>query len=409
MKTSALSVPFHPGATLKDRLMVALGLIRLTDDEQHYMVAFNLFGGMILAFITTILEIIMLVQNLTYRTQPEVIETVGWSWVLQHRGAYVVQLVSAVILLAGVLYHYLRAPLGIGTCKALLSQYMVIAMAFGIYIAIKDIDRGHGVYALLTQMVALACVFSIRPSIYVPSVILALTVTMSHADRLGVLSRGDRINLTMLFVIIVISCCMRYYTTVHIARDRLLLQERAHSDGLTGLGNVHALRRDMPQLVGHQISASVLDIDSFKLCNDKLGHAVGNTILTLLANALRESFDSYGTCYRTGGDEFVAISVDLTQKRQLELVNETVGHFLDRASEKGILVEGKPVMVSTGTAHGLVNKVSDVDDLLQLADQAMYRMKWEREGHQSADAGAVGEDVLDEGAGRGDGSDADAS
>lgn len=393
MDISTLGVPFYPGATPKDHLMVALGLTRLTDGERRYVLDFNLLGGAILSLSTVVLEVIMLAQNFSRGMQPEVVQAVGWAWIIQHRVAYAVQLASALVLLAGTVRHYFGRPLGTGASWVLLAQYIVIALAFGMFIARWDANRGHGVYALLTQMVALACIFSIRPSIFVPGCLLAVLVTTHHANELGLLSHGDRVNLTMLFVIIVVSCCMKYYSTVRIARDRLLLQEQTHSDGLTGLGNVHALRQDMPRLVGGRISASVLDVDGFKLCNDRLGHAVGNTILALLADALLESFGPQGTCYRTGGDEFVVISVDLPEREQRALVDDALARFHSNASARGIQIDGRPITVSAGTAHGSVGKASDVDDLLQLADQSMYRMKERRRellagaGHQEVGGG----------------------
>lgn len=369
--------PFSNSMVIGDKLKVTLGVNHLSEGERYYVVDSNMLGGAVLALITSIIEAVMLIQNFSYSTNSEVISRVGWPWITQHRIAYIVQLISALVLFLGALYANMRKPLSIQLCNALLTQYLIISIGFGIYIACQDVERGHGVYALLTQIVAIACVFSIRPILLVPIASLSLTITMGYAALQEDLSHGERTNLVIFFIIVSISCCIRYFTTIRIARDNILLEERAHKDGLTGLGNIHALKEDFPHYMGHRANVSMLDINNLKLCNDELGHAQGNTALILLADALRTSLEDNGTCYRTGGDEFAVISTDISRTEHTSRIERARKLFTAGARARGLMLDSQPLTVSVGNAHGLVSDQSSMDLLFQHADQAMYRVKHE--------------------------------
>ncbi|MDB5350024.1 MAG: diguanylate cyclase protein [Planctomycetota bacterium] len=94
------------------------------------------------------------------------------------------------------------------------------------------------------------------------------------------------------------------------------LEEQAHLDGLTGLGNRLALeerlladwnlcnRRDTP------ISLLIADLDRFKAVNDQHGHAAGDAILQQIASVLRDSVRDGDFVARYGGEEFVVVAPD---------------------------------------------------------------------------------------------------
>lgn len=300
--------------------------------------------------------------------------------------AYIVQLASAALFLAGAFYDRFKWPLGLRTLNVFLMQFMAVSLAFGVFIACGDITRDHGMYSLLTQIMAIACIFSIRPCIFFPTSVLALGLTINFAITQGSFSHSEAVNLFIFLLIAVVSCCIRYYTAVRHAQDHILLQEEARYDGLTGLGNLHMLRLDLPGFVGHQINVSILDINNLKLCNDRLGHGVGNASLVLLAEVLRARFGNLGVCYRIGGDEFAVISVDLPHTQHVLLAKEVEGLFQTRSQDEGILIDGEPLSVSVGTVHGIAGSTADIDGFLQLADQSMYRIKQRNKAARTSNA-----------------------
>ncbi len=91
------------------------------------------------------------------------------------------------------------------------------------------------------------------------------------------------------------------------------LAHMARYDSLTGLANrslfmeranaaIEGLRTD-----GKQFAVLMLDLDRFKTVNDSLGHAVGDSLLKIVAHRLREAIPDVGTIARLGGDEFAIL------------------------------------------------------------------------------------------------------
>lgn len=373
-----VDIPFFltsPLMPLKDSTRVILGLNRLTDDEREQLLYFNLFGGGILAIVTCVIELWMLLQSVMGAQNPDVIARVGWSWIIQHRIAYVVQLLSALALLGASLYKYVRGKIGRMTSSVALGQFIVTCIIFGLYISLQDISRDHAAYALLTELIAVACIFSIRPALFAPAVLASLGIAMGFASQRGMLSHGEAVNLCIFFVITTISGCMRYYTTIRIIRNNIELNRRAHTDGLTGLGNVESMRKDLATLGYGEVTVTMLDIDNLKSCNDQLGHACGNTAIVLLANALNSQFKGVGQSYRVGGDEFVVITTELSRSEHEERVRATARAFAHSCDVHGLLIHGSPLTVSVGTAAGTVHTSQDFDVLCQRADKVMYQQK----------------------------------
>jgi len=102
---------------------------------------------------------------------------------------------------------------------------------------------------------------------------------------------------------------------VEAEQKRLLEEalERADHDPLTALLNHRAFHKrldeeaDRAQRAGSALAVALLDIDNFKFFNDVYGHKVGDDVLCLVADALRNSSRSYDVLARFGGDEFAVL------------------------------------------------------------------------------------------------------
>lgn len=95
--------------------------------------------------------------------------------------------------------------------------------------------------------------------------------------------------------------------------DRARLEQAAHTDQLTGLGNVRAFQEDLAREIARARGANetlglvLLDVDGLKLVNDRSGHQAGDELLTAVAEAMRGVARRRETAYRIGGDEFAVI------------------------------------------------------------------------------------------------------
>lgn len=92
-----------------------------------------------------------------------------------------------------------------------------------------------------------------------------------------------------------------------------LLHSMASRDALTGLRNRYSLRQDFEMYLDANLHVMFLDLDNFKALNDTQGHARGDEILATVGRALTDCFRT-SNCYRYGGDEFLIIGENETEK-----------------------------------------------------------------------------------------------
>lgn len=120
-------------------------------------------------------------------------------------------------------------------------------------------------------------------------------------------------------------------------------------------------------------SILVIDADNFKAINDEYGHAAGDLALQETANTISVSMRSSDICARLGGEEF---GVMLLQTDK-EYAIETAERIRAQVEQKVFsTTNGKQfsITVSVGVADFLVNDKS-IDDVINRADQALYRAK----------------------------------
>lgn len=160
------------------------------------------------------------------------------------------------------------------------------------------------------------------------------------------------------------------------------LQALSNTDGLTGIANrrhfnnVLAQEWARCQRAGMPLAVIMLDVDVFKHFNDHYGHLAGDACLQALAGALAHTTGrrTGELAARFGGEEFVVLlpyanaetAMDIAQQIQTELRALALPH------------EGAPfgiVTVSLGVASTVPQYGQTPDNLVQRADEALYRAK----------------------------------
>jgi two-component system cell cycle response regulator len=103
------------------------------------------------------------------------------------------------------------------------------------------------------------------------------------------------------------------FESAEARRDGERFRELALRDALTGLRNRRLVDTDLPRLLieaaedDRPISVALVDIDRFKLINDRHSHAVGDTVLRHVSAVLAASTAETGWAARLGGDEFLLV------------------------------------------------------------------------------------------------------
>ena len=179
----------------------------------------------------------------------------------------------------------------------------------------------------------------------------------------------------------------------HVYQNYQSLLDYSERDALTGLFNRKTFDEqfsrqsasgdggayvDAGELVGTQDSAdpgqepvrqwlAVVDIDHFKLVNDRFGHLYGDEVLILVANILRSSFRSHDRIFRFGGEEFVV----LLRSTTLSTAHKVFNRFRQAVQEYHFPQVGQ-VTVSVGFAS---TQQGAPVEILGRADQALYYAK----------------------------------
>jgi diguanylate cyclase (GGDEF)-like protein/PAS domain S-box-containing protein len=156
------------------------------------------------------------------------------------------------------------------------------------------------------------------------------------------------------------------------------LEWRAVHDPLTHLPNRTLLLDRLAQALraadrhGGTPGVLFLDVDNFKSVNDALGHEAGDELLVATGRRLREVLRSSDTLARVGGDEFVAVCVDVATEAELVASGERMrARFADPFEIGGQL---RNVTASIGVALA-AGPDEDPGRLIQRADSAMYAAK----------------------------------
>lgn len=157
-------------------------------------------------------------------------------------------------------------------------------------------------------------------------------------------------------------------------------EERALTDTLTGLRNRRALDSALARACesGMDFAVMQLDLDKFKQVNDTLGHAAGDHILRHVALSLRDETRSADTVARVGGDEFIILLPDLTDKDLLlKLADRLIGRLSQPTAFEGSVCQ---VGASIGMTINTDFSRPKADEILQQADTALYQAKNEGRG-----------------------------
>jgi diguanylate cyclase (GGDEF)-like protein len=166
------------------------------------------------------------------------------------------------------------------------------------------------------------------------------------------------------------------------ARNFEKIRQLTITDELTGLFN----GRHLHHLIGHeverckryggQLSLVFIDLDRFKQVNDTRGHLIGSRLLSEIGAFIRERIRKVDMAARYGGDEFI-ILLPATDKKGAFIMASKLHQQLQ--AHRFLADEGEGTHVTA--SFGLANFPADAEtkeDLIRLADMAMYRAKENR-------------------------------
>lgn len=146
------------------------------------------------------------------------------------------------------------------------------------------------------------------------------------------------------------------------------------TDALTGLFSRYAYIETLDKYGQEESLPSDLvvfsiDVNGLKTVNDTLGHEAGDELIRGAAECIFWAFGDYGKCFRTGGDEFIAIV--RMEQRQIERVQKTLARAANGWHGEKI---GK-LSISVGYALAKEHPGMTVEKMVNVADKMMYKNK----------------------------------
>lgn len=156
----------------------------------------------------------------------------------------------------------------------------------------------------------------------------------------------------------------------------------AYTDANTGIGNSAAFKLKMDTLEVTRTNFSYIgiiqfDVNNLKIINDTKGHEAGDLLIKTAADIIDRSFGTIGTCYRVGGDEFVAIT---TYSHAPLACEEAILKF-ESMIEQFNRNPSKPfeLRIAYGVAYyqNTENRYITLKEVHKIADERMYNKKKE--------------------------------
>jgi diguanylate cyclase (GGDEF)-like protein len=142
-------------------------------------------------------------------------------------------------------------------------------------------------------------------------------------------------------------------------------------DELTQIYNRKKLESVKDSLINQNICVILFDIDNFKHINDTYGHLKGDEVLQTLANTIKHKVRSSDLFIRWGGEEFIIILQNLSDK---EIAHKLAEKLRITINEINIPEVGH-FSCSFGVSCGIIKTQDDIDKILNKADELLYKAK----------------------------------
>jgi diguanylate cyclase (GGDEF)-like protein len=258
---------------------------------------------------------------------------------------------------------------GSGRARALGSVALIAAL---VALLAGMVGGPDGFWLGLPGMLLAASQASTAPG----AALFALPVLAADAATESDVAGGALPPLWLLALVPVACLWVLHAMGARLRRERDAMQLAAYSDPLTGLANRRLLlSRAEYEIARHRrarerFTVVMLDLDGFKVLNDRYGHAAGDEMLRDVAEALTHALRSQDTVARLGGDEFCVIAPQTAAPTALaEKIADAVGSAAIGHPDLRTSI-GLAVFPDDGTM---------IDPLLRIADARLLAAKRTRQ------------------------------
>lgn len=156
-------------------------------------------------------------------------------------------------------------------------------------------------------------------------------------------------------------------------RDKLVgklkgYQDKLYIDPITGVYNRRYFEDEIRNMQ-NSAGVAMIDLDDFKLYNDIYGHDMGDQVLCIVADVIKDCIRKTDKLIRYGGDEFLLILSDMvrgTLRGKLLQIQEAI---------ENATIPNCPRLKLTASIGGVISEDGKIDEAIAKADQLMYKAK----------------------------------
>lgn len=156
-------------------------------------------------------------------------------------------------------------------------------------------------------------------------------------------------------------------------RDKLVgklkgYQDKLYIDPVTGVYNRRYFEDEIRNMQ-NSAGVAMIDLDDFKLYNDIYGHDMGDQVLCIVADVIKDCIRKTDKLIRYGGDEFLLILSDMvrgTLRGKLRQIQEAI---------ENATIPNCPRLKLTASIGGVISEDGKIDEAIAKADQLMYKAK----------------------------------
>lgn len=156
-------------------------------------------------------------------------------------------------------------------------------------------------------------------------------------------------------------------------RDKLVgklkgYQDKLYIDPVTGVYNRRYFEDEIRNMQ-NSAGVTMIDLDDFKLYNDIYGHDMGDQVLCIVADVIKNCIRKIDKLIRYGGDEFLLILSDMvrgTLRGKLRQIQEAI---------ENATIPNCPRLKLTASIGGVISEDGKIDEAIAKADQLMYKAK----------------------------------
>ncbi len=317
-----------------DKIKSFLGLEKHSSYINNYFDKANIRSSIYVSSVIIVIELFM-IGNITVRQFFEETRR-SLQWFVVHITCYSVLLLAALSLLIYALRHIKKLSSSRGLLLTLHYIFSIIAIIFGIYISVLDYRKGEQFITLMTMTIFVFCFVVWRPIYSIILLGLTYGIFFAICDRYLPATYATKVNLSIVLIAILLSAINAYHQKLKEAQkdEKLehaqgILLKLSISDEVTGIANMHYFRSQALELM-HNKETEIdkliflfLDIENFKILNEKYGFWEGNAFLKKFADMANLIFKDSIVAHFSN-DNFVVLTKNEAVEERLQTLRRNL-------------------------------------------------------------------------------------